>query len=85
MASESKLTDAPLAISIRPCASASGLGCANLRQRFLRGADYCFRANVEFLVDVGNLPGGAEGMHSEGGALEADAALPSELNGGLPG
>ncbi len=51
--------------------SASG----NLRQRFVRSAYYRLGVDVEFLVDIGDLAGGAKTVHADEPAFEADVAL----------
>jgi hypothetical protein len=50
----------------------------NLRQRFVRSAYYRFGVDVEFLVDIGDLAGGAKTLHADEPAFEADVAYLNE-------
>ena len=56
--------------------SASG----NLRQRFVRSAYYRLGVDVEFLVDIGDLAGGAEAVHADEATFEADIAFPAKFD-----
>ena len=44
------------------------------------GSDYCLGVDVELLVDVCDLAGGAEALHADKAAFEADVALPAEFD-----
>ena len=52
----------------------------NLRQCLVRGAHHRLGVDVELLVDVGDLAGGAEAVHADEAAFEADVAVPARLN-----
>ena len=52
----------------------------NLRQRLVRGAHHRLGGDVELLVDVSDLAGGAEVVHADEAAFEADIALPAEFD-----
>ncbi len=47
----------------------------NIRQRFMCGSHHRLGVDVELLVDVGDLSGGAEAVHADEAAFEADIAL----------
>jgi hypothetical protein len=53
----------------------------SLGGRFLRGRKYRVGADVEFLVDVGDLAGGAEAGHADEAAADADVTLPAGFDG----
>src|ERR1700678_2026022 len=52
----------------------------NLRQRLVRGANHRLGVDVELLVDIGDLAGGAEAVHADKAAFEADIAFPAEFD-----
>jgi hypothetical protein len=55
----------------------------NLRQRFVHSAYYRLGVDVEFLVDIGDLAGGAKTVHADEPAFEADVALSQRVPGVL--
>ena len=52
----------------------------NLRQRLVRGAHHRLGSDVELLVDVSDLAGGAEVVHADEAALKANVTLPPKFD-----
>jgi hypothetical protein len=46
----------------------------------VRGAYHRLGVDVELLVDVGDLAGGAEAVHADEAAFETDIAFPAEFD-----
>src|SRR5450432_1658496 len=51
-----------------------------LRKRLVRGAHHRLGVDVELLVDVGDLAGGAKAVHADEAAFEADVAFPAKFD-----
>jgi hypothetical protein len=52
----------------------------NLYQRLVRGAHHRLGGDVELLVDVSDLAGGAEVVHADEAALKANVTLPPKFD-----